>query len=417
MTTVKKGNKVPNASYEIRDIVLGKIRGFPPWPGMVVEPSTVPPNVLKERPSNKKAVVYCVQFFPTGDYAWLLPKDISKLQKHEIESYINEPMKKNGDLLNGYRTALDPTRWEEERRHLVDAQGEEDEEEEGVEEVDELQSGDEDGKAKKNPKKRKRESEGGASAKGKATKSAKAKKDGDAAKKPRASTGKAKKNSKSKEMVESEDDAEGEGDEGPSKKASPPPAKKAKKDRDDVDEEKMLKDPEACKVRDWRHRLQKTFLSAKTVPKEQDMPGMDQLFTAIESYENMNIEYLQFSKIGKVMRHITALEPDKVPKDDEFKFQDRAKVLVEKWHHILGNSSSSKAATTNGVTNGSASAAPAPAGEAKTNGAVNRVEESKDVSMENPIGKTESTQVQAAGADGVGDTSVLADVTMSEMAD
>ncbi|KAK7453182.1 hypothetical protein VKT23_011863 [Stygiomarasmius scandens] len=369
----KKGSKAPKevASYEIRDIVLGKVRGFPPWPGMVVEPSTVPARVLKERPSNKKTVFYCVQFFPAGDYAWLLPKDISKLQRHEIESYINEPFKKSGDLLQGYRTALDPTKWEEERRAMMDAAGDEDEEEAEGDDVDQLESADEDGQPKKISKKRKRESEGGASTKGKGTKSAKAKKDGDAApKKPRASVGKGKKNGRSKEMIESEDDADGTED-GPSKKASPPPAKKTKKDnKDDVDEEKMAKDPEAVKVRDWRHRLQKTFLSNKAVPKETDMPAMDQLFTAIESYDKMNIEYLQFSKIGKVMRHITALDVEKVPKDDEFKFRERAKVLVDKWHQILGPSSATKS-----TTNGGADPA---AGEAKP---VNGDSGVKDVSM------------------------------------
>ncbi|THU87098.1 hypothetical protein K435DRAFT_354999 [Dendrothele bispora CBS 962.96] len=375
----KKGAKAPKevASYDIRDIVLGKVRGFPPWPGMVVEPSAVPPGVLKERPANKKTVFYCVQFFPTGDYAWLLPKDISKLQRHEIESYINEPFKRSGDLLNGYRIALDPIKWEQERLAMQDAAGDEEEEDEmGGDEVDQLDSGDDDGKSKQMSKKRKRESESGISAKGKASKATKAKKEGEAAsKKPRASTGKSKKNGKSKEMVESEDDADA-GDDGPSKKASPPPTKKAKKDnKDEVDEEKMAKDPEAVKVRDWRHRLQKTFLSNKAVPKEQDMPGMDQLFAAIESYDKMNIEYLQFSKIGKVMRHITALDADRVPKDEEFKFRERAKTLVDKWHQILGPSSTNK---TNGT--GEATATNGP-GEAKPNGVNGSEEGAKDVSM------------------------------------
>jgi len=34
----KKGAKAAPkevSSYEFRDIVLGKVRGFPPWPGMV----------------------------------------------------------------------------------------------------------------------------------------------------------------------------------------------------------------------------------------------------------------------------------------------------------------------------------------------------------------------------------------------
>lgn len=36
------------------------------------------------------------------------------------------------------------------------------------------------------------------------------------------------------------------------------------------------------------------------------------------------------------MRHIAALTPDKVPRDDQFKFRARAKALVDKWHAILG---------------------------------------------------------------------------------
>ena len=74
------------------------------------------------------------------------------------------------------------------------------------------------------------------------------------------------------------------------------------------------------------------------------MPAMDQLFTPIESYDKMNIEYLQLSK---VMRHITALDIEKVAKDDEFKFREQAEVLVDKWHQILEPSSATKS-TTNG---------------------------------------------------------------------
>lgn len=35
------------------------------------------------------------------------------------------------------------------------------------------------------------------------------------------------------------------------------------------------------------------------------------------------------------MRHIAILAHEKVPRDDEFKFRDRAKALVDKWHQIL----------------------------------------------------------------------------------
>ncbi|KAJ7511050.1 hypothetical protein B0H11DRAFT_866205 [Mycena galericulata] len=68
------------------------------------------------------------------------------------------------------------------------------------------------------------------------------------------------------------------------------------------------RNPEALKVHEWRHKLQKTFLSSnKSLPKEDEMPAVDTLFTTVEGYLNMNIDYLTFSKIGKVMRHINLL--------------------------------------------------------------------------------------------------------------
>lgn len=85
----KKGSKTSkDTSYEYRDVVLAKVRGYPPWPGMVrglcsdasssssrldfcplqvVDPTALATDVLKERPSNKKANFYCVRFFPKGD--------------------------------------------------------------------------------------------------------------------------------------------------------------------------------------------------------------------------------------------------------------------------------------------------------------------------------------------------------------
>ena len=65
------------------------------------------------------------------------------------------------------------------------------------------------------------------------------------------------------------------------------------------------------------------------------MAPYDELFSSIESYDKMNLQYLQYSKIGKIMRYITRLTDDKVPRDDEFKFRERAKALVDKWHQLL----------------------------------------------------------------------------------
>ncbi|KAJ3561459.1 hypothetical protein NP233_g10179 [Leucocoprinus birnbaumii] len=359
----KKGGKAAKevSSYSTRDIVLGKVRGYPPWPAMVVDPDSVPGPVLKERPTTKKAQFYCVRFFPTGDYAWLVAKDISRLQNHEIQAYINEPFKKSGELLQGYRIALDPTKWEEER----EAESRLAAEEEANAEVDQLDSendgsGDldeEDVKAKKT-KKRKRDSDAAASASTKAKKAPKKSEPAKQKKSAATASGKSgKKNGtkKSNTMVESEEEDGDHVVDGPissSKKGSPPPQKKQK--RGDDDDDAKNDDPEALKVRDWRHKLQKTFLSHKGLPKDEDMPSIDTLFTTVEQYDKITIEYLQFSKIGKVMRHIAVLPDDKVPRNAEFKFKDRADALVKKWQQILNankpaNGTPTSAAPTSGA--------------------------------------------------------------------
>lgn len=425
----KKGAKSSSkevSSYGTRDIVLGKVRGYPPWPGMVVDPDSVPSVVYKERPSSKKAAFYCVQFFPTGDYAWLVSKDISKLQTHEIESYINEPYKKSGELLSGYRVALDPRKWELDREAAIA----EAEAAAASAEVDELMPSEHEdidvdpGEKKGKSRKRKRESDA-ASASIKGRKSS-AKKEREPKKRP----GKRKNGNKSKDMVESEDEggaeaegeaeaeAEGEADEdvGPSKKASPPPVKKVKRDKEEEADDVLGNDPEAGRVRDWRHKLQKAFLS-KTVPADKDIPNLDHLFSIVESYEHMSVPYLQFSKIGKVMRHIAVLTDDKVPGDDKYRFRDRAKALVDKWHGVLN---AGKPGTGEKEANGDTGSAVAAWGGREEKLKDEKAMDGMKNSNSNPgangdVNPPVDAALEAEGdADAVGDESVLADVSMSE---
>ena len=168
--------------------------------------------------------------------------------------------------------------------------------------MDQLDSETEDGdepKKSKSSKKRRRDSDEELVREKKATK---AKKDSAESTKKKTPATKSKKNGKSKSMVESEDDGEHAQDDaddaGPSK-ASPPPTKKMKHDKDDEGDDckdphllryllesltclftfnrhqpscytaKLSGDPQSLRVRDWRHKLQKTFLSHKTLPKAE----------------------------------------------------------------------------------------------------------------------------------------------------
>jgi hypothetical protein len=52
---------------------------------------------------------------------------------------------------------------------------------------------------------------------------------------------------------------------------------------------------------------------------------------------DLQLTILQFSKIGKVMRHISKLEGD-IPSEDQYHFRERAQVLVDKWGKLAGSS-------------------------------------------------------------------------------
>ena len=162
--------------------------------------------------------------------AWVVPKDLSKLKEHEIQSYINEPHKRSGELLAGYKIALNPTEWEKEKA-IEAAEAKEKAENAQVDELDDEDAqGDEDESEKKTAaKSRKRKREPESAPRKVATK--KTKESTEPSLKKRSTTnGKGKRNGvKSKAMVESEDDVHEE-EAGPSKKSSPPPAKKAKRD-------------------------------------------------------------------------------------------------------------------------------------------------------------------------------------------
>ena len=146
------------------------------------------------------------------------------------------------------------------------------------------------------------------------------------------------------------------------------------------------------------------------------------------------------------MRHIFALPADKVPRDEEFHFKERAKTLVDKWHDILSVGKTPTAA--NGSKETASPAAAEPPKPAETNGApVEKAQSVTDVAMTNGTKEEEPAKTDApavseetetkdapaamdvdadakgeadadapADADAAGDESVLADVTMSEAA-
>jgi hypothetical protein len=147
------------------------------------------------------------------------------------------------------------------------------------------------------------------------------------------------------------------------------------------------------------------------------MPDVDKLFTTVEQYEGMTIQYLlvrryirphslcpsliahhQFSKIGKVMRHIAAPSQERIPRDSEFGFRDRAKILADRWQEVLDPSKANGTDTGNDVAHNGGAAV-----EANGNA------EGGDHAVEDDSGKA---QPERDGAEG--NLPMMGEVTMSE---
>ncbi|KAF7288323.1 PWWP domain-containing protein [Mycena chlorophos] len=409
-------------SFAPRELVLAKLKGFPLWPAMIIEPKHTPIAIRAMQPVGRKKPAYAVRFFPKGDYLWLSGSVLTRLTTERIVEYQSACAdleaqtaekqsetkgKKKGegigrkDLMEAYEAANNLAEWEKEHEAALKAVKKEEakkrkKEKAAEEEVDELEE-DEPAKtgqkrARAAPKKAAAPKTQGKAAP-KAAGSAKSKKapaaDATSKSKSKKTTSKAppktkrKVAPKSKATVESEDDAgaapeEEDEDEVAEEEEDGPPKKKARTaagaagkakpkggakaaskggakkaaataqvNGKDDDKNDLENDPDARQVRDWRNKLQKCFLKQSEVPpKESEMPAMDTLFTQVENYEEMSVEYLTFSKIGKVMRHIHLLEPARVPRDDEYNFRDRAKVLVDKWNGMLSVERSAEGAST-----------------------------------------------------------------------
>ncbi len=170
--------------------------------------------------------------------AWQVAKDMSKLLKHEIEAYIREPSKKSGELMDAYKTALDPTEWEARLEQLQ----QELEEEKRNASIDELEEGEDEDEedAKPSSRKRKRLDDSGKRSKPKTTKAKKEPKAKSEETAPRSKKGRAKKNGalSAAEVVESEDDAAGE-----AKGDATRPMKRPKKEEEEAGDEGRVYNP------------------------------------------------------------------------------------------------------------------------------------------------------------------------------
>ncbi|KAM0789449.1 hypothetical protein ACM66B_000271 [Microbotryomycetes sp. NB124-2] len=289
-----KASAGADKTFETGDVVLGKLKGYPAWPGHIVDNESAPPKVRKEKPSKSKSS-YLVQFFPTGDFAWLSSRDISTLSPQDIDAFFNSKGKKKADLSAAYETARDPDTWREQRATYVASFDNFPTDTAEYDDVDQLASDEESGK------KRKRKSDAG-----------------------KKGTGGEKKAKKAKLQAGGKDE--------PEDKPEDKPAPKKAKSGSESDS------PELKQVRDWRHKLQKVFISQKK-PTSEDMTKCKEYFAAMEEFD-MQKEWLTETKLAKVLKRIAQMKDSEIPDNDQYNFRSRSSALAAKWSNQVADAAS-----------------------------------------------------------------------------
>lgn len=99
-------------------IVLAKVKGYRPWPAMVLEEDILPENIKKIKPktvrlekkSTKPVINVPVRFFSDDTYIWIKSCDLKILGEQTINEFLAKraSQKKHDLLIDAYKLAQDP---------------------------------------------------------------------------------------------------------------------------------------------------------------------------------------------------------------------------------------------------------------------------------------------------------------------
>lgn len=103
---------------EPKAIVLAKVKGYRPWPAMVLDEAILPANVKKLKPKTVKLtkrrplIVVPVRFFSDDTYIWIKSPDLKPLKRTEILSFLQTHTggrkRKFDPLVEAYQLAESP---------------------------------------------------------------------------------------------------------------------------------------------------------------------------------------------------------------------------------------------------------------------------------------------------------------------
>lgn len=114
----KPAGEDASSEYPPTSVVLAKVKGYPPWPAMVLEQSLLPDHITSKKPksikvaktkSKKPVGIVPVRFFSDDTYIWIKTNEIKPLTPSMIEEFLNKPNKRKDNLLeSAYTLAKNP---------------------------------------------------------------------------------------------------------------------------------------------------------------------------------------------------------------------------------------------------------------------------------------------------------------------
>ncbi|KAJ7067462.1 hypothetical protein C8F01DRAFT_1121370 [Mycena amicta] len=303
--------------YERRDLVLAKVDLLPFIPGMILDTEDVPPRIGKMRPKENQDNTYAVQLFPKGDYYWVAETKLERLSNEQINAFIAGTPDRGMDrrlygvgnrrMLKAYVAASEPDAWED---RLSSA-------------TNKLHAGHVSPTTVTNKLQPAAEND---------------------MEQDRAAIASATAGSSPPMHCGPHPDSDANDSEDEQTVVSMLRVVPAEVDA--LTEKRKLelaKDPEAVRVRRWRHELQHTLLRKEDAgpsamytarlasPDEQAMIRLNNVLAQIEAYEHMTVEYLVFSKILKIVRWIHMLGPLRIHGSEGLQVHERMGALATKW--------------------------------------------------------------------------------------
>ncbi|KAG5437194.1 hypothetical protein PCANB_001172 [Pneumocystis canis] len=328
-----KKNKGEESEYNVGDLVLAKISGYPWWPGMIFPEDLVSKEVKEAKPISKKrgngagVQYWLVRFFPAPEYIWASKNDIRPLTSKMIDDFLSKKTTKK-DIRESYEIAKTcPT-----VKDLLDQQtfkaedntekANEDEDGEEVEEDEEEFVDDDDMKNEENNEDLKK--------KNVLKRKINSKKDENKKRKLGNNQNKEKLNNQGKTLS------------GKSQKI----LNKIQNGESNSDEHSNLFSEQSSQVK-WeqkkqqvlflRHKLQRIMLTTGKIPSEADMPIVSEQLEKLETFKGIDAAILRTTKIGKVLKRIVQLSD--IPNNEEYSIKERSEKLLDFWKDLLENPS------------------------------------------------------------------------------